>query len=295
MLCPYFIIFFHTLFFNFIHFQFFISIDFFFFIHLNVFYFRIFLGADLTPYYLFDEDAIEFHKKYKEICNINGKKDVTYNICKQWCDDYFYLPARKEHRGIGGIFFDDLSSLSSFSLPINRINMTDNNVQNKIINGNNIDIINKNEIENENDPTNMNTDIEKIKIDNDIDNDNDDLTKQITESELNEAMTFTKAVCDNFMPSYLPIVRKRKNISHSEEERYWQLLRRGRYIEFNLLYDRGVKFGLVPGGVLLLFTYLFVNIFIYIFIHVYFHFFIFLRHLIIFYIICLLFLHLFCY
>ena len=64
-------------------------------------------------------------------------------------------------------------------------------------------------------------------------------------------MIFTKSVCDNFMPSYLPIVRKRKNLPYNENQRYWQLLRRGRYIEFNLLYDRGVKFGLVPGGKIL--------------------------------------------
>ena len=76
----------------------------------------IFIGADLTPYYLFDEDAVDFHENYKNICDVHGSKG-TYDICKQWCDDYFYLPARQEHRGIGGIFFDDLSSLKTFSLP----------------------------------------------------------------------------------------------------------------------------------------------------------------------------------
>ena len=50
------------------------------------------------------------------------------------------------------------------------------------------------------------------------------------------------------MPSYLPIVRRRSQESFSDEQRHWQELRRGRYIEFNMLYDRGVKFGLVPGG-----------------------------------------------
>ena len=52
--------------------------------------------ADLTPYYLFDEDAVDFHENYKNICDVHGRKG-TYDICKQWCDDYFYLPARQEN------------------------------------------------------------------------------------------------------------------------------------------------------------------------------------------------------
>ena len=163
----------------------------------------------MTPYYLFDEDAVDFHENYKNICDIHGTKG-TYDICKQWCDDYFYLPARQEHRGIGGIFFDDLSSLKSFSLPSSK---KENDIDNIM-------------------PEDM----------NDID---------VKENELNQAMFFTQSVCNNFMPSYLPIVTKRKSLPYNENQRYWQLLRRGRYIEFNLLYDRGVKFGLVPGGKIL--------------------------------------------
>ena len=68
----------------------------------------------MTPYYLFDKDAEDFHRMYKDVCE---KNPGTYDKCKKWCDDYFYLPAREEHRGVGGIFFDDLSSLSSFSYP----------------------------------------------------------------------------------------------------------------------------------------------------------------------------------
>ncbi|GMH57963.1 hypothetical protein TL16_g02509 [Triparma laevis f. inornata] len=62
-------------------------------------------GADLTPYYLFDEDVKEFHGKYKDLCERHGQ---NYEEYKKVCDDYFYIPARKEHRGVGGIFFDDL-------------------------------------------------------------------------------------------------------------------------------------------------------------------------------------------
>ena len=135
-------------------------------------------GADLTPYYLFDEDARSFHGMYKEQCDRYSPQ--LYPQLKDWCDRYFYLPVRQEHRGIGGIFFDDLS---------------------KIENGG-----------------------------------------------IDAAEAFTRDVCGTFMPSYLPIARERRLLPYSEEQRHWQLLRRGRYIEFNMLYDRGVKFGLVPGG-----------------------------------------------
>jgi hypothetical protein len=63
-------------------------------------------GCDLTPAYLFEEDAREFHAHWKQVCNEHG--NGIYPRFKKWCDDYFYLPSRKEGRGIGGIFFDDL-------------------------------------------------------------------------------------------------------------------------------------------------------------------------------------------
>jgi coproporphyrinogen III oxidase len=60
-------------------------------------------------------------------------------------------------------------------------------------------------------------------------------------SSLDQAMQFTSQISQTFMKSYLPIVEKRKDIPYTDEQRHWQLLRRGRYIEFNMLYDRGVK------------------------------------------------------
>ena len=90
---------------------------------------------------------------------------------KKACDDYFYLPARSEHRGTGGIFFDDM----------------------------------------------------------DMDQ---------------ASLVFVQGVTDTWMPSWLPIVKNRQDIPVTDQQRQWQLLRRGRYLEFNLLYDRGVKFGL---------------------------------------------------
>lgn len=160
-------------------------------------------GGDLTPYYLFDDDAQYFHSVYRDVCATHTSVGCTsddggnamYAKMKKWCDDYFYIPARGEHRGVGGIFFDDLESLAPYR--------------------------SKNSLTTEG---------------------NDDTT------DVDDAMAFTKAVCDAFLPSYLPIIQQRKNAPYTEDQRHWQLLRRGRYVEFNLLYDRGVKFGLVPGG-----------------------------------------------
>jgi coproporphyrinogen III oxidase len=127
-------------------------------------------GADLTPYYLFDEDATFFHNMYRDVCE-NNPKEFSYQNLKELCDDYFYLPARAEHRGTGGIFFDDMEATP-------------------------------------------------------------------------ENYDFVKDVANAWMPSWLPIVEKRRDTPFTEKQKQWQLLRRGRYLEFNLLYDRGVKFGL---------------------------------------------------
>lgn len=134
-------------------------------------------GADLTPYNICEDEIKTFHRQYKEICD--KYDDTLYKKLKVNCDNYFFIPARGEHRGVGGIFFDDLSSLS--------------------------------------------------------------------ENGIDSAMTFTKDVCNMFMTSYLPLT-KLNSKPYTEEQRNFQLLRRGRYIEFNMLYDRGVRFGLAPGG-----------------------------------------------
>ena len=132
-------------------------------------------GSDLTPYYLIDQDIIDFHTHLKSMCDEyfppDNKHNLSYQQMKEQCDDYFYLPARSEHRGTGGIFFDDLPAT------------------------------------------------------------------QYTYG-------FVKNVAQGWMPSWLPIVEKNGSKEYTDEEKHWQCLRRGRYLEFNLLYDRGVKFGL---------------------------------------------------
>lgn len=146
-------------------------------------------GADLTPYYLEDEDARDFHSFWKSQCDAFGGH--LYPAYKKWCDDYFYIPMRKEHRGVGGIFFDDLMA---------------------------------------------NPAAEGIAGDESL----------VT---CEDPGGFTQSVAENLMASFLPIAERRRNVDYTDEQRHWQLLRRGRYLEFNLLYDRGVKFGLDGGRV----------------------------------------------
>lgn len=130
-------------------------------------------GCDLTPSYLFDGDATSFHTFWKQL--LDGFAPDLYPEFKATCDKYFYIPARGEHRGIGGIFFDDLSTAGY--------------------------------------------DVEGM----------------------------VRAVGDGILPSWRAIAAARRKMAYGEAQREWQLLRRGRYLEFNLLYDRGVRFGLDGG------------------------------------------------
>ncbi|KAH8082465.1 Coproporphyrinogen oxidase [Cristinia sonorae] len=145
-------------------------------------------GSDLTPSYLYEEDAVHFHKTLKDACDNHGQG--LYGPFKKWCDEYFYIPHRGESRGIGGIFFDDLC-----------------------------DALHK-------------------KLDAEA-------QRPRTPDEI---FAFVRSTGDAFVPSYLPILEKRAKAESTEEERRWQLLRRGRYVEFNLVYDRGTKFGLATPG-----------------------------------------------
>lgn len=128
-------------------------------------------GSDLTPSYLFEEDAVHFHKTLKEACDKHDKD--YYRKFKKWCDEYFVIKHRQEARGVGGIFFDDL--------------------ENK-------------------DPE--------------------------------ELFGFIRSSLRSFLPSYMPIIQRRKDLPYTPEEKQWQQLRRGRYVEFNLVNDRGTAFGL---------------------------------------------------
>lgn len=132
-------------------------------------------GADLTPMEIFDEDTNEFHAILKKVCE-NHPSVANYDHFKKWADDYFYIPHRKESRGVGGIFFD--------FLPIT--------------------------------------------------------------SDTDTGLLFDLG--QHVAHAYAKILERRVNLEHDEElikkHHYW----RGRYAEFNLVYDRGTRFGLMSGG-----------------------------------------------
>ena len=136
-------------------------------------------GTDLTPYYLFEEDARHFHGTYKDVCD--HFDPAFYPVFKKTCDDYFVNTHRgNERRGIGGIFYDHQRAG------------------------------------------------EKHKAD--------------------FWMDFGKACGDAFSAAYVPIVWKRKETPFSPAHKFWQEIRRGRYVEFNLVHDRGTIFGLKTNG-----------------------------------------------
>ena len=135
-------------------------------------------GADLTPSYGYAEDAGHFHRTLKDYCD--EYDPAFYPESKSACDHYFYLPHRRETRGVGGIFFDGL--------------------------------------------------------------------RPGEPEGFERALTLVRRGIDTLATAYLPIVRRRAHQPYGEAERRWQLYRRGRYVEFNLVYDRGTKFGLQTGG-----------------------------------------------
>lgn len=124
-------------------------------------------GADLTPYYLFPSDIFSFHRAYQQLCETHSNTTSTvfsYPAMKDACDAYFFLPARQEHRGTGGVFFDDVPLTPASG-------------------------------------------------------------------------AFARGLVQAWMPSWVPIVQRRTDTAYTDHHKHWQKIRRGRYLEFNLLYD----------------------------------------------------------
>ncbi len=135
-------------------------------------------GQDLTPYYLYEEDARHFHQVCKAACDAHDPG--FYREYKDKCDTYFWNHHRGEARGVGGLFFDYL--------------------------------------------------------------------RPEADRPIEAWYDFVTEVGDSFLNAYLPIVAKRKGTPYESQHRTWQEIRRGRYVEFNLVHDKGTLFGLRTNG-----------------------------------------------
>jgi coproporphyrinogen III oxidase len=135
-------------------------------------------GADLNPPIPYDEDTAEFHAAFRSACDAFAPD--AYDRYRAWADEYFYIPHRKVHRGVGGIFYDHLECAD--------------------------------------------------------------------EAQWEANFAFTKAVGEAFLAVFPRIVRRRLGMAWTAEDKARQLEWRGRYAEFNLVYDRGTLFGLKTGG-----------------------------------------------
>ncbi|KIT16448.1 oxygen-dependent coproporphyrinogen oxidase [Jannaschia aquimarina] len=130
-------------------------------------------GADLNPAIPYEEDTAHFHAQMEAACEGEAGR---YERLKEWADEYFYIPHRKRARGVGGIFYDDLST-----------------------------------------------------------------------GDWDADFAFTQSVGRHFLPAFVPLVERRRAMTWSDADKEAQLVHRGLYAEYNLVYDRGTKFGLETG------------------------------------------------
>ncbi|KAJ9097289.1 hypothetical protein QFC21_004958 [Naganishia friedmannii] len=214
-------------------------------------------GSDLTPSYLYPEDAEHFHNTLKS--SADAHHPAYYPVWKKWCDKYFYIPHRGESRGIGGIFFDDLTSSSeihvgssSSSSAAAEAEETGEGIvqQGKSILRQGVQV-GENELER------IRSKIESIlpsaaQSSSAARSPSSTSVTKSTATDNNpsadDIFRLVQTMSSSFLDSYVPIMHRRINMPYTEEERRWQLLRRGRYVEFNLVHDRGTKFGLFTPG-----------------------------------------------
>ncbi|MDF3078298.1 MAG: oxygen-dependent coproporphyrinogen oxidase [Sphingobacteriaceae bacterium] len=155
-------------------------------IHMNIRYFEMSDevrwfggGIDLTPHYVFEDDARFFHQQLKQTCDQYSAE--FYPKFKIWADDYFYIKHRNETRGVGGIFYDKLTPDSSGL-------------------------------------------------------------------DWGSLFAFSKSVGRTFVPAYAELIKRNKDKQFTDAQKQWQYQRRSRYVEFNLVYDAGTRFGLETNG-----------------------------------------------
>ncbi|MBI5937636.1 MAG: oxygen-dependent coproporphyrinogen oxidase [Betaproteobacteria bacterium] len=179
-------------------------------------------GMDLTPYYGFEADAAHFHRTCRKALEPFGAD--YHPKFKQWCDDYFFLKHRNEPRGVGGIFFDDLNTLPSPASGGYRRVGASSGVGGEGNTGAAALSPNSPPLAGERDAVAHGADA------------------------FSHCFNLTESVGDHFLPAYVPILERRVDTPYGERERDFQAYRRGRYVEFNLVFDRGTLFGLQSGG-----------------------------------------------
>ena len=138
-------------------------------------------GADLNPPIPYEQDTADFHARLRAACAAHDQ--TYYERFKRWADEYFFIPHRGVHRGVGGIFYDHLECMAPGEGPT-----------------------------------------------------------------FQENFAFTRDVGEAFLDTFPRLVRRRMDAKFTAEDKARQLEWRGRYAEFNLIYDRGTLFGLKTGG-----------------------------------------------
>jgi coproporphyrinogen III oxidase len=136
-------------------------------------------GADLNPPIPYEEDTAEFHARLRAACAAHDQ--TYYGLFSKWAEEYFFIPHRGVHRGVGGIFYDHLECKEAGAT-------------------------------------------------------------------FAQNLAFTRDVGEAFLDVFPRLVRRRMGTPFDEADRARQLEYRGRYAEFNLIYDRGTLFGLRTGG-----------------------------------------------
>ncbi len=184
-------------------------------------------GGDLNPMFPIEADTDYFHAAFKTVCDELGNAGTAqrssvddlaeqhnyYQAFKAWCDEYFYIPHRGEARGVGGIFYDYLG--------LNKLGADTSAVTSGRFGKGGRD---------------------------------GDFTRAGMEAaananiDWNAGLAFTQAVGHAFNEAYGTLIRRHLHESWTAEQRHHQLKKRGRYAEYNLLYDRGTRFGLMTGG-----------------------------------------------
>jgi coproporphyrinogen III oxidase len=168
-------------------------------------------GGDLNPMVENPVDTADFHGAFQQACDATNA--AFYEHFKAWCDEYFYIPHRGEARGVGGIFYDYLGLNSLGSTPMHfEPNQFGKGGLNKEATARGMEIA------------------------------------AAAQLDWQGAFAFTQEVGRTFAAIYPTLIRRHMREAWSEAQREHQLLKRGRYAEYNLLYDRGTRFGLMTGG-----------------------------------------------